>query len=433
MKTSALLKPVGLLALILTLFTACSDGGYQKVTYVANVPIYQSFDDFRATAIEAQSPKDLTNPGKIFLKDQYIYINDKFEGVHILDNSNPSAPLNIGYISIPGVMDITIRDHIMYADSRVDLLTIDISDFTNPVVLSRNQNVFPNAMPEWDMTYPIAPIDASKGVITGWVVEEITVEQDIQPNAGWGNMFVMQENTNNWDQTELATVTTSNNLTPGTGISGSMARFVLNGDYLYTVNDQKMQAFNISNPTAPSMLNNIDIGRTVETVAPMSDYLFIGTSTGMLIYSVVDDPSTPSFVSVFEHATMCDPVMVDGDHAYITLRSGTFCGGWQSFLDVVNISNIENPYEVESVNMDNPYGVGIESGTLFVCDGTSGIRVFDASNPNQLNQIDQIVGMTAYDVIPYNGVVLLTSPEGLYQYDYSNPSNLVELSFIPVN
>jgi len=431
MKTPALRIAIGTFAVLLAFLTSCKDEGFQKVTYIANVPIYQSFDDFRATQVSAEDAQPLTDPGKLFLKDQHLFVNDKYKGIHIIDNTNPAAPLNRGYISIPGNIDIAIRGSILYADSYIDLLTIDISDPTNPVLLSRNEGVFPNAMPAWDMNYPIGPLDANKGIIVGWSQEEITVTQDIQPNAGWGNMFVMVDQ-NNFDQTELATVTTSNNLTPGTGISGSMARFVLNGDFLYTVNDQQMQSFNISNPGSPSSNGNISIGRTVETVSPMSDYLFIGTSTGMLIYSVIDDPSQPTFVSVFEHATMCDPVVVDGDHAYITLRSGTFCGGWQSFLDVVNISNLEQPYEVASRNMDNPYGVGIDDGTLFVCDGTSGLKVYDASNLPNLTHLSTLGGMNAYDVIPYDGVVLLTSPDGIFQYDYTNPYSLQELSVIPV-
>jgi hypothetical protein len=38
-----------------------------------------------------------------------------------------------------------------------------------------------------------------------------------------------------------------------------------------------------------------------------------------------------------------------------------------------------------------------------------------------------------YDVIPYNGLLMMIGADGLYQYDYSNLQSIEQVSFIPVN
>ena len=52
-----------------------------------------------------------------------------------------------------------------------------------------------------------------------------------------------------------------------------------------------------------------------------------------------------------------------------------------SQLDVVDLSDLSAPTLVKSYGMDNPYGLGLDDDLLFVCDGTSGLKIYDASNP----------------------------------------------------
>ena len=70
--------------------------------------------------------------------------------------------------------------------------------------------------------------------------------------------------------------------------------------------------------------------------------MFLGTTTGMVIYDI-SNPTSPVITVVFQHARSCDPVVVDDTLAYVTLRTGTNCGGNLNTLDVVNIKNINPP------------------------------------------------------------------------------------------
>lgn len=95
---------------------------------------------------------DIYKPGKIFYKDAFIYLVEKNKGVHIINNSNPQTPLQIGFINIPGCVDISMRDNIIFADNAVDLVSVDISNYQKPAVLSRVKNIFPDKLPP-DLSY----------------------------------------------------------------------------------------------------------------------------------------------------------------------------------------------------------------------------------------------------------------------------------------
>jgi hypothetical protein len=157
----------------------------------------------------------------------------------------------------------------------------------------------------------------------------------------------------------------------------------------------------------------------------------MGTTTGMMIYNTVD-PSQPQWQGSISHARACDPVVVQGNYAYVTVRSAGWCGGDINQLDVVNITDKSNPYLVESFEMNDPHGVGIDGNTLFVCDGDQGLKVFNAENPSKAGDelIKRFGNIDAVDIIPINGVAMVIAEDGLFQYDYSDPENLSLISSI---
>jgi hypothetical protein len=110
------------------------------------------------------------------------------------------------------------------------------------------------------------------------------------------------------------------------------------------------------------------------------------------------------------------------------------CGSSNNQLDVVDISNKANPTRIRSYSMVNPHGLGIENSVLFVCDGTEGLKIYNASDVNMIssNLISQFPDIHAFDVIPGNGILFLIGDDGLYQYDYSNLNNIIPLSVIQI-
>jgi hypothetical protein len=146
------------------------------------------------------------------------------------------------------------------------------------------------------------------------------------------------------------------------------------------------------------------------------------------------NPSAPEYISQFSHMSSCDPVVVNGNYAYVTLRSGNLCGDAQSQLDVIDISDIQSPQLIKEYPMTEPYGLGIDDSVLFVCDGSAGLKIYNASDPYTIaaNKLAEYPDIHTFDVIPLGGVLLMIASEGLYQYDYSDLQNITQLSFIPI-
>jgi len=84
--------------------------------------------------------------------------------------------------------------------------------------------------------------------------------------------------------------------------------------------------------------------------------------------------------------------------------------------------------------MFNPHGLGTDGNLLFVCDGAAGLKIYDKSNPLAIitSQVAHYPDFDTYDVIPMNGILMLVGTGGIYQYDYSDPENIVQISHITI-
>jgi hypothetical protein len=209
------------------------------------------------------------------------------------------------------------------------------------------------------------------------------------------------------------------------GQGGSMARFTLSGDYLYTVENDRMKVFDLSDPARPYHLPSKDktLEAGAETLFTIDTLLFVGSRNGMYIYNITDR-ERPAFLSLTLHVTSCDPVVSDGKYAYVTLNSNdTWCGRSSNLLQVYDIADTRDPRLVAQEQLDNPRGLGLSGTKLFVCD--KGVKVFDVSNPERpkwvddLDHIREIAGIEAYDVIPLATTLLVIGEDGFYQVDHS--------------
>jgi len=96
----------------------------------------------RAVKMEAAQP--LRNPGKIYLYGEYILVNEKYKGIHVIDNSNPAQPTNQAFIHIDGCIDMAMKNNVIYADNAIDLIALKTSDnFTTVQVTERIKSLFP--------------------------------------------------------------------------------------------------------------------------------------------------------------------------------------------------------------------------------------------------------------------------------------------------
>src|SRR4051812_16414522 len=76
-------------------------------TYVYYQPVYATSAELKAQ-VQLQSPHTLTDLGRIYFKDGYLFINEKSKGIHIIDNRNPASPKPLSFLNIPGNYDLAI-------------------------------------------------------------------------------------------------------------------------------------------------------------------------------------------------------------------------------------------------------------------------------------------------------------------------------------
>ena len=222
--------------------------------------------------------------------------------------------------------------------------------------------------------------------------------------------------------------------TTGAGTGGSTARFTVADNFLYVLRQQTMQSYNVATSQNPVFGTTTSLyGSPPETIFPFGNYLLLGTPTGVMFYDRSLKPAAPTYVSTYNHWFSCDPVVGQGSIAYATLRSGTPCRSGLNVLETVDISDPLKPRLIRSYPMTNPRGLGIDGTTLFVGEGESGLRVFDATDPANLREVAFLQDISTYDLIPAKNILIVTGTKGIYQYDYSNLASIKLVSTIPIS
>lgn len=420
----------GLLGLLLmTGLTSClKDSCETSTTYIRYDPQYIRTEELRKTIVP-EAPRPIKNAGKIYVYEGYLIINEPEEGLHIVDNRNPKAPVPVSFLPILGNIDMAVRNNILYADSWVDLVMINIEDPANPKFAGRVEDAFPNY-----------GIDPEKGYLVTYKETETT---ESVPSCDQGGIVFFQGR-EMWLQADVAIRLSSNSSgskvgAPGgatVGIGGSTARFTITENHLYTVDHSNLRVFNLVNATSPKLASTAAIGWEIETIFPYDNKLFIGGMNGMQIFDATD-PESPKFLANFQHARACDPVVAQGNRAYVTLREGTVCEGFNNQLDVLDITEITQPKLIKTYPLHRPIGLSITGDVLMICESDQGLKVFDAKDDLTIdkNQLSHLNDFDAFDVIALEkeGLAIITGKNGIYQYDYSNPKKLVRLSVLKVS
>jgi hypothetical protein len=400
------------------LFFSCSDDDAAAPvgdTALFAVPIFKSLAEIRSD-VGVTAARQTDSDGKIYVSQNYLFYIAQEEGIHVFNNQNPSSPQNVAFINVAGVHDIAIKGDYLFADNFVDLLVFDISDFNNITLAQTVENtinyspIFPTTAEYYDYTVTGGPND----LLTGFVTESRT-----RPTGDQEVIFT----------DAMGGFEAANGGDVGTG--GSYAKFQINQNALYTVDSFQLNVFNIANPVATFYDKAVYMqdwfgGGQFETLFKQKDFLFVGATNGMHIVNAEDD-FNPVFVSGFSHATACDPVVVSQNTAYITVRGGSTCGAIEDQVNVIDISNITSPTLLSSYMVDQPYGVGILNDALYVCCGSNGLKVFDASNSTAL-QLMNTYDESVTDVIPLGTHLIAVGANKIIQYSYGLNYTLLPLS-----
>ena len=425
---------VGILIAGISIFlSGCDDKVEVTQKYTIMEPVYLTPEELRSS-FDIMPPIEVTNTGKIYLYQNYILLNEPGEGIHVIDNKDPENPEIISFINIPGNYEMAVQGDRLFADSYVDLLVIDISDPKDVKLKKRIEDIF------LELALEKQYFDLENGIIVDYEPTEIREVKSGEFNGTFPSYYyydtgIALRGTFNSLDMAMSSFAPESAPVMSTGIGGSMARFTIMKNHLYSISSSTMQVFDINDLDNPVPGANLNIGWGIETIFPYKDNLFIGSQSGMIIYDNTN-PDFPTHLSTFSHIVSCDPVVVENDIAYVTLRGGTNCrNNFTNQLDVIDISDLTNPKLLVTHPMTNPHGLGIDNGTLFICEGSAGLKVFDASDIYKItsNLLAYYGDFDAFDVIPYNNNLIMIGNDGLYQFDYSDPENIQLLSTISIS
>jgi hypothetical protein len=327
--------------------------------------------------------------------------------------------VNIAFINLEGVHDIAVKGNYLYADNFVDLLVFDISNSDNITLVETVENAisfnpaFPDTAEFYDYTVMTNP---------GEIVINYRLENRNRPQGQ--DLIMLGDAMSGFE---------SSNSANGVGTGGSYARFQINNNALYTIDDYQLNVFNISNPATTFFdkavyMNEWFGGGVFETLFMQKEFLFVGATNGMHIVDASDE-FNPYFVSGFSHATACDPVVAFGNTAYITVRGGTTCGAIEDQVNVIDITDIANPTLISTYLLNQPYGLGIKNGILYVCCGSEGLKVFDAANSANLT-LQNTYSSDVTDVIPLDSHLITVGNNQITQYSYGTDFTLQPISVV---
>lgn len=135
------------------------------IRYGDYTPYFMERSELERSVFYAPQPRDMVDPGKIWIDGggRTVYIVERYKGVHIIDNADPSAPRQTKFIVAPGCMDLAVRGGVLYLDNAVDLVAFDLA---SGAVTARLKNYFPEpASP--DNHRALVPDDPGM-IVVGW-------------------------------------------------------------------------------------------------------------------------------------------------------------------------------------------------------------------------------------------------------------------------
>ena len=405
-----------MLALIAISIISCTkDYGKVEVTYQEATAIYGDIDDIRSQPLN-ETVREIINPGKIYLGNDVILIGEEQEGIHVIDNSDPSNPSSVNFISIPGNREFFVKDNKIYAEAYYDVVKIDISNINDAILDSRAEYVFQDL---WKN-------DEGETLI-GFSYKEVTTELD-QDDDFYKQVLEGYEVYLDYAKNIIPkSALPSSFAGSGSKISGTANRVTYENEHVYIISNNSMyivadDAQGLNKINTDGLLNNI--GEGMETIFPFEGNLYIGSRSSVNIFNI-SDPRQPVEAYEFEHATACDPVLPAAGVAYVTLRTADFsaCPGNTNSLLVLDTRNISDIDQKEEIAMSSPYGMTIKDNELYVGEGDNGLKVFDISDKYKPELIRTIENVKAYDVIPHptiSNLILTTGPDGISQYIVSS-------------
>lgn len=137
-------------------------------------PLYLELTDanYRSTA-----PRPISVLENVVLYRQYILVVERLEGIHVIDNSDPTMPEAVAFWRLPGIQNFTVADDVLYMPLSDKIVAISIVDINSISIISIIEEALPSFAGErspnnyWGSFECVHP---DSGVVTAWVEATLT-------------------------------------------------------------------------------------------------------------------------------------------------------------------------------------------------------------------------------------------------------------------
>lgn len=223
------------------------------------------------------------------------------------------------------------------------------------------------------------------------------------------------------------------------GASGSITRFAIFQHYMYLLNNNEIQTYDITDKAHPALVHHLATDYGLETITLYDNSLFVGSTTALYILDI-SNPAAPVIQSKSDRLfdlgfSGCDPVAVKGNYAYSTIKIvENICGriAAESALVVYDVTDKSNPKVVGVYPLGLPNGLGIKDNFLFVCDEFQDqVVVFDISNPEALLSTNYSISITdPVDLIVDGSRLIISAKTDFQLYDASDITHIRKIGQI---
>ena len=156
----------GILCISASLFLSCEKEEFPFYSGQGKRPVYAPVSELSDVRNLNEQPVEETGP--IFLLDTLFFMIEQKKGIHVYNVKDSANVAYVTFLKIPAVTDFAIAGGRLYADSWRDLVTIDITDVRNIVVLDREADIFSPLLYPPLFNGPFECIDESQGAVVGW-------------------------------------------------------------------------------------------------------------------------------------------------------------------------------------------------------------------------------------------------------------------------
>ncbi|WP_299127040.1 hypothetical protein [uncultured Winogradskyella sp.] len=143
------------------------DGGEVIEGRMNYEPVVIQRSEFEASTFIENTPRSIENSGKIYVKGNFIFINEVNKGFHVINNTDPANPVNIGFIQVLGSSDLSIKNTVFYANNARDLIAFTLDESNESLTITKRiANVFPQI---WTPDGPVYFGVGEDEIVVDWI------------------------------------------------------------------------------------------------------------------------------------------------------------------------------------------------------------------------------------------------------------------------